>query len=79
MKRQALIVESQAEVAQIFNRSLDTIKNWSRMGMPGRRGHYVVGEIFTWLATEGPAKSQRALEDCAVELREQLAARAEPS
>lgn len=51
----ALIVESLGDVADFYGVSIDTVKGWSRRGMPGRagprgssRGHWDLVAIVRW-------------------------------
>jgi phage terminase Nu1 subunit (DNA packaging protein) len=54
-------VSRQADVAEFFGRSIDTVKNWAKQGMPGKRGCYDVSEIAKWLGS--PAGPWRAIDD----------------
>ena len=43
------IVTSFGDIAEFFGVSRDTVrKEWARRGMPGRRGHYDLRDIFKW-------------------------------
>lgn len=62
--RTAWTADSQEEVAIFFGHSLDTVKNWSKQGMPGQRGSWRLDLIAQWLRTDGPWKRwDKATED----------------
>jgi phage terminase Nu1 subunit (DNA packaging protein) len=46
--------ETQSEVAEFFDVSIDTVKNWAKQKMPGRPKEYRLDRIAVWLRTEGP-------------------------
>jgi hypothetical protein len=54
--RTAWTSNSQMEVSEFFGVSLDTVANWAKRGMPGRRGTYRLDVIAHWLRQEGPWK-----------------------
>jgi phage terminase Nu1 subunit (DNA packaging protein) len=55
MPTKRFYVRTQAEVSEFFGVSIDTVKVWSRGGMPksGRSG-YNLGKVAKWLRYEGP-------------------------
>lgn len=55
-KPTSFVVSKQADVAAFTRRSLDTIKNWAKQGMPGKAGAYDLAEIVQWAITKGPWK-----------------------
>lgn len=48
------IVKTQAEVADFFSVSLQTVGLWRASGMPGSPKNYDLSEILVWLRTSGP-------------------------
>jgi phage terminase Nu1 subunit (DNA packaging protein) len=60
--------KTHAHVATHFNKSLSTIQEWAKRGMPKKKnGRYYHPEIFAWYETEGPGKYKSKL-DAADEL-----------
>ena len=50
----AWTASSQGEVAQFFGVSVDTVKNWSKQGMPGSTRNWRLDLIAQWLRNDGP-------------------------
>ena len=62
--RIAWTADTQGEVAEFFNVSVDTVKNWAKQKMPGRPRAYRLDQIAIWLRTEGPgSKALRSAAD----------------
>lgn len=57
-RRTVWIADTQAEIAEFFGVSVDTVKNWAKQRMPGHAKHYPLNEIAQWLRTEGPGSSK---------------------
>lgn len=70
MSVEPVTVPTQAHVAQVFNVSLSAVEKWSRAGMPGEKGRYVLSEVYKWLqAREKARESERLSTREAVELK----------
>jgi phage terminase Nu1 subunit (DNA packaging protein) len=62
--RLAWTADTQGEVAEFFNVSVDTVKNWAKQKMPGKPKGYRLDHIAIWLRTEGPgSKALRVQSD----------------
>tara|TARA_Y100000310_G_scaffold310557_1_gene355935 strand:+ start:1217 stop:1744 length:528 start_codon:yes stop_codon:yes gene_type:complete len=61
--RTAWTGNSQSEVAEFFGMSIDTVANWAKRGMPGKRGTYRLDVIAQWLRNEGPWKRYETKND----------------
>ena len=48
-----------AEVAQVYDVSPGTVKEWRYAGMPGTPKRYVLQDISRWLRSEGPWSNRR--------------------
>ena len=48
------LATDQAEVADFFGISVNTLSIWRKMGMPGARGGWPLDQIAKWLRKDGP-------------------------
>lgn len=48
------VASKQAEIAEFFGMSLDTVKGWAKQGMPGHPKAYDLSVIAKWLREKGP-------------------------
>jgi phage terminase Nu1 subunit (DNA packaging protein) len=55
--------DTQSEVAEFFDVSVDTVKNWAKQRMPGKPRAYRLDKIAIWLRTEGPGSKAIRLAD----------------
>jgi hypothetical protein len=55
-KENAWTCKTQKEVCLFFGVSIDTVKNWAKQGMPGKKGNWSLDLIAQWLRADGPWK-----------------------
>jgi phage terminase Nu1 subunit (DNA packaging protein) len=60
--RLAWTADTQSEVAEFFNVSVDTVKNWAKQKMPGKPRAYRLDHIAIWLRTEGPGSKANKIQ-----------------
>ena len=52
-KKFSSVVQNQQQVADFFDRKIQTVGQWRSRGMPGKPGRYDLREILKWALAEG--------------------------
>lgn len=55
-KAKRWVAANQAELAEFFRCSIDTIASWRKKGMPGTPGRYDLSEVLAWWRSAGPGR-----------------------
>jgi phage terminase Nu1 subunit (DNA packaging protein) len=53
-KQHEFIARTHMDIAFVCGVKIDTVKSWSRQGMPGISGRYNLREVIDWLRNKGP-------------------------